>query len=149
MLLPTSHPARATRSENGVEDESVAAARTVLVVDDEATVRRVAARMLQGEGYRVLDADSGDAALEIFREQKEEIAVEILDATMPGMDGAATFHGLRSIRSDLPIVFVSGHSEQDVTQSVSGEKGLRFLKKPFTIASLNTTVREVLIEQKA
>ncbi len=122
---------------------------TVLIVDDDAAIRRLATLMLEREGFRVLSADSGRAALETFREQKEEIAVAILDATMPEMDGAETFHALRSIRSDLPVVFISGNSEEDVARRVSGETKLKFLKKPFTIAALNTTVRDVLNEQKS
>jgi CheY-like chemotaxis protein len=108
----------------------------VLVVDDEAGVRRVAARMLERSGFQVVEAESGEEALALFLERKGAVHSALVDLTMPGWDGARFARELRRAGAAIPIVFMSGHSEQDAALRAEGDAGFYFLKKPFRLEEL-------------
>ena len=113
---------------------------TVLVVDDEATVRQVARRALERAGFAVVEATDGADAVRRFRAEGPFAAV-LLDLTMPELPGDEV---LRAIRSDAPeqaVVLMSGYNEQDVTNRVVGRGHAGFLQKPFTVAELLGAVR--------
>jgi nitrogen-specific signal transduction histidine kinase/CheY-like chemotaxis protein len=113
---------------------------TVLIVDDEEAVRRVSQRMLERDGFEVLTAESGEEAVMALRERQEKIDVVLLDLTMPQMDGEMTFHQLRRIRPDLPVVFMSGHSEREVARRLIGKTRVDFLHKPFSLEGLHEKI---------
>ena len=115
---------------------------TVLVVDDEALVRRVARQMLAGQGYEVIEAGSGDEALRAFEAAAGEIRCVLLDVTMPELDGVRTLELLRERRADLPVVLMSGRPEREVRTRLGGEPRTAFLHKPFRLASLAEKLRE-------
>jgi CheY-like chemotaxis protein len=111
-------------------------ARTILVVDDEEVVRRVMRRVLTRRGVEVLEAADGASAIETFRAHRQDIAVVVLDYTMPGMSGAETFEKLRAIEPDVRVVLASGYTEEDATR-LFGSGGIRgFVMKPFTAETL-------------
>jgi CheY-like chemotaxis protein len=117
---------------------------TLLVVDDEPSVRAVARRMLEARGFEVLEAADGAAALEIARARAAELGAVLLDLAMPGMDGDRTFAALRSIRADLPIVFVSAHGEERLARRLRGRSRVVALAKPFRADALLQKVDEAL-----
>ena len=121
----------------------------VLVVDDEQLVRRVAVLALEAEGFEVVSASSGAAALEIFRERSDDVAVALVDLTMPDIDGIETFEGLRSLRGDLPVVFMSGHSDSDLERRLRNQRGVDRIAKPFNIAGLGDKIRQVRSEPES
>ena len=84
----------------------------ILVVDDEATVLVVAQRSLEHLGFEVLLAENGKQAIQVFKENADEIQVVLLDLTMPHMGGEETFDALRRIRPDVPVVLSSGYPEE-------------------------------------
>jgi two-component system cell cycle sensor histidine kinase/response regulator CckA len=108
----------------------------ILVVDDEEVVRRVMRRVLSRRGFEVHEAADGASALETFRARRGEIAVVVLDYTMPGMSGAETFEKLRAIEPDVRVVLASGYTEQDATRLVGGGGIRGFVMKPFTSETL-------------
>lgn len=116
---------------------------TILVVDDEASVRDAAARALMQIGYTVLTAQDGLEAIELFREH-EEIRGVLLDYKMPRLDGEETYRELRRLRAGTPIILSSGYSEQaSVDRFVeAGMDG--FLQKPYAIVELREKLRKVL-----
>lgn len=122
---------------------------TVLVVDDEASVRAVAARILEHYGFNVLVAADGPDAIEIFREQAERIVCVLLDMTMPQLDGEAVFRTVQQIKPGTRVVLMSGYTEQDVTVQFAGKGLAGFLAKPFTVDELRSKLREVLGERLA
>jgi CheY-like chemotaxis protein len=85
----------------------------VLVVDDEEVVRSFTAKALGRAGFRVLVAEDGYRALEVFQTNPQEIAVVLLDLTMPSMSGQQTLAELRAIRADIKVVASSGYSQAD------------------------------------
>ena len=115
----------------------------VLVVDDDDIVRSVTRRILEHSGYAVSTAHDGPEALAAF-EREELPDLVLLDMTMPGMDGDATFRELQRIDRRVPVVLMSGYSEADATEQFT-DKGLAgFIQKPFHTADLLNLIRDAL-----
>jgi CheY-like chemotaxis protein len=118
---------------------------TVLVVEDEEGVREVVRRMLERLGFQVITAEDGIAALERLEAHQGAIAAVLLDLSMPRMTGQEALHEVRQLRPDVPIVLMSGYTEQEVASklldSVGGATG--FLQKPFLPEDLTSALREV------
>jgi signal transduction histidine kinase/CheY-like chemotaxis protein len=117
---------------------------TVLVVDDDPAVAKVAARTLATVGLRVIVARDGRQALALHREQRGAIALVLLDMNMPGLAGDEVFRALRAERPDLPIVLSSGYPEQEALARLSDAGPLVFVQKPYRTQALLARVREAL-----
>jgi CheY-like chemotaxis protein len=116
----------------------------VMIVDDEDLVTMLAQRVLTDEGYRIVTAKDGFQAIEIYRKLKEQIALIILDFTMPIMDGSDVFAELLLINPKAPVVLSSGFAEQERLRSMLA-RGLRgFIPKPYTQQKLLTQIRSAL-----
>jgi two-component system, cell cycle sensor histidine kinase and response regulator CckA len=115
---------------------------TILLVEDEAMVRAVAERALTRHGYTVLSAESGEAALEILREQGQ-VDLMISDVVMPSMDGPTTVKEARKTHPDLPILFISGYAEEQLRKSIDIDK-VAFLPKPFSVHKLAEAARDAM-----
>jgi PAS domain S-box-containing protein len=142
VLLPAQVPALDAPAET--PEEELKGSGTILVVDDEPMVLTLARTVLERFGYNVLAATRGEEALNILRRAPEDISAVILDITMPGMDGEEAFRGLKSIRSDVPVILSSGHSESDAMGRFSGEGLAGYLQKPYTAAQLAEKLRSAL-----
>jgi PAS domain S-box-containing protein len=116
---------------------------TVLVVDDEPGVRAVARRMLERRGFEVLLAADGAEALAIAQRRAGALRAVVLDLAMPGLDGDRVFEGLRRIRGDLPVVFVSGHGTDALERRLSGRTRVAAVAKPFRSEALFEKLEEV------
>ncbi|MBI5014508.1 MAG: response regulator [Deltaproteobacteria bacterium] len=104
---------------------------TVLVVDDDATARSVAAAMLEERGFSVLTAADGQEGVDVFRTHGGEIEAVVLDMTMPRMNGEEVFREMRRLRPDVRVVLTSGYNEQDAINRFT-EHGLAgFIQKPY------------------
>ncbi|NVN90846.1 MAG: GAF domain-containing protein [Desulfuromonadales bacterium] len=114
---------------------------TVLLVDDEETIRDMGEEMLSLLGYRVLTATDGCHALEVFRENRASIDCVILDLTMPRMDGVQTFRELRRIHPELRVVMCSGYSEQDMADKFTTQGVAGFVQKPYKISDMKQVLR--------
>ena len=108
----------------------------VLIVDDEPGVRRVARRVAERAGFEVIEAADGQAAVEIFKEHHHEIAVVLLDMSMPAMSGEETFRAMREITPDVRVILSSGYNEQDATSYFVGRGLAGFLQKPYRPSDL-------------
>jgi PAS domain S-box-containing protein len=119
---------------------------TILVVEDEAGVREVAERMLQDFGLETIAAVDGRDALEIMDQVGDSVTAVLLDMSMPRMGGQETFRRLRERRPDLPVIMMSGYTEQTVAPQFTGSgPGLTaFLQKPFLAEDLMEILREVV-----
>ncbi|HEY4164997.1 MAG TPA: ATP-binding protein, partial [Dongiaceae bacterium] len=117
---------------------------TVLLVEDEDAVRLFGARALRNKGYKVLEARSGEAALEIVNEHMDEIDLVISDVVMPRMDGPTLVKDLRTRRPDIRVIFISGYAEDAFRRRVDAGEEAHFLMKPFTLKQLAAKVKEVL-----
>lgn len=116
----------------------------VMIVDDEDFVTMLAQRVLADEGYRVITAKDGFQAIDTYRKLGEQIALIILDFTMPVMDGSDVFSELLTINSKVPVVLSSGFAEQDRLRGMLA-RGLRgFIPKPYTQQKLLEQIRSTL-----
>jgi two-component system cell cycle sensor histidine kinase/response regulator CckA len=122
---------------------------TILVVDDEAELLAMVREMLEGAGYRILEAADAEAALRIAASHAEPIDLLLTDVMMPGMSGSALAQQVSRDRPETKILYMSGFTLVPAHQAVSeGDQGLEagspIIAKPFTIESLTAKVREVL-----
>ena len=117
---------------------------TVLVVDDEETVRDVCRRALQEAGFKVLTAADGAEGLEVFREHRALIVAVVLDLTMPKMDGHQAFNAMRMIVPGVKVLLMSGFSETEVATRFSSKTPAAFIQKPYTPEMLLSKVRSII-----
>jgi len=117
---------------------------TILVVDDEQTVREVAASILRSFGYQVLSACDGREGVALFARDPARVSAVLMDATMPTMDGAEACQRLREIRPDVPIVLSSGFTEQEMAKRIRPGDVDAFIQKPYGLNELMTVIREIL-----
>ncbi len=118
-------------------------AGTVLVVDDEETVRRTVQTMLERSGFQVICAVDGDEAIDIFRARAGEIDAVLLDMSMPLLDGEKTLPLLLSIRPDARVILSSGYGEAEAAKRFTGTGAAQFLQKPYTAPRLVEALRQV------
>jgi PAS domain S-box-containing protein len=114
---------------------------TVLLVEDEESVRQLVRETLEARGYGVLEAGNGNAALALASRHTDPIHLVITDVIMPGLNGHELAHQLLSLRPDLKVLYLSGYA-QDAFPPSESQKA--FLQKPFTLQSLSRKVREIL-----
>jgi len=117
---------------------------TVLLVDDEETIRMLGKEMLQTLGYQVLTASDGREAVEVFELNLDSISCVLLDLTMPELDGEQTFRELRRLKPDLRVIISSGYNELEVTQKFVGKGLAGFIQKPYKLAEVGTRLQEIL-----
>jgi len=120
---------------------------TILLVEDEAGVRRLSLTVLETQGYLVLEAASGDRALQVARSQTGPIHLVVTDVVMPGMSGRELWDRLKVLRPDSRVLFMSGYTDDVIARHGVLEPGIAFLQKPFTPLSLAQKVRQVLDEE--
>lgn len=119
---------------------------TILFVEDEASVRVIAAKTLRKRGYTVIEAEDGEEALEILEDGDHIFDMMISDVVMPGMDGPTLLKEGRSLLDDARIVFISGYAEEHFSDLLSEEPDVTFLPKPFTLVQLAEKVKSEIGE---
>jgi len=117
---------------------------TVLIVEDEEIVRTFARNVLEGAGFQVLEAHDGHEGLDIVGRHSQEIALVLLDLTMPRLNGVETLRELHHLQPDIPVLVMSGYSEQDVSARFAGLRASGFIQKPFRPIELVTQVCQLL-----
>jgi len=118
--------------------------QTVLLIDDEDVVRKMAGLALAQLGYSVIEAGNGVEALDRFRDHSAEIDVVVLDLTMPLMSGEETLRRLRAIDPNVAVILSSGFNESEATRHFDSGKLAGFLQKPYTLTRLGEQVRAAL-----
>jgi len=136
--------AAVTESADGRFDSDLSGTGTVLLVEDEDPVRLFAARALRSKGYHVIEARSGEAALELLEREAPDLDLLITDVVMPGIDGPTLFRTVRETRPGLPVVCISGYSEDALRQRIVGADGVAFLPKPFSLKQLAVAVKRAV-----
>jgi CheY-like chemotaxis protein len=115
---------------------------TILLVEDEAQIRDVAARALQAQGYTVLVAADGAEAVRIGRERMRDIDVIVTDLVLPLLGGREVVARLRRLRPELPVVYMSGYAPGSIPDREIVDRHAAFLPKPFTPQTLGVRVRD-------
>jgi len=116
----------------------------ILLAEDDEDVRVLVQRLLEARGYRVLTAENGERAMEVFAAHREEIRLALLDVVMPRQGGVETFERMRELRSDLPVIFCTGYTGRVLDDADLNRPAVGVLKKPYLPAQLFKTVRTML-----
>lgn len=117
---------------------------TVLVVDDEESIRHLGLVTLKGAGLDVITAVDGKEAVDIYKKKSKEINLVLMDLTMPKLSGEEAFLKLRKIRSDVKVILSSGYSEQEATKKFNTIGLQGFLQKPYKPSDLIEKVKQIL-----
>ena len=133
-------PARPTRPAA----RDLSGAGRILFVEDEDAVRSVAAKLLRARGYEVIEAASGEEALELAEAHAGEIDLMISDVVMPGMQGPELLKAAREYLAGAPVMFISGYAEAEFSNLLEGETNVSFLAKPIDIKTLAERVKQEL-----
>lgn len=145
IYFPVLHAGGEKRREKKKDDRHVSGGHeSVLLVDDEQTIREVVQDMLDRFGYRTLSADSGERAIEIFKSSGEPIDLVILDLNMPGMGGHKCLEELLKIDSGVKIIIASGYSDNKKVQETLNTGAAGFICKPYKYKDILQKVREIL-----
>ena len=117
---------------------------TVLLVEDNDSVRSLICQVMASKGYRVIEAVDGEDGVQKFRQYQDEIALVILDVIMPKKNGGDAYDEIRAMKSDVRAMFISGYTGDIIDRQRISEDGANFLLKPILPEKLLTLVREVL-----
>ncbi len=131
------------------EIANIAGNGTILVIDDEPSVRAACTLFLQRLGYNVVAAANGDAGIVSFDSHAKDLACVLLDLTMPGMSGVAVMEALRTRGSTIPIVLMSGYTKANVVDILAKTSEISFLNKPFTLSILGQHLQDVITSTRA
>ncbi len=122
--------------------------QTILIVDDEQVVRQTAKSMLERCGYRVILAENGKAAVDLFSSIAGEVSLVILDVTMPVMSGDEALRHLQLIQPGVRVLLSSGHNAADAIRRFEGKRLLGFIQKPYSAARLAQAVKAALLTKQ-
>ncbi|HTO94008.1 MAG TPA: response regulator, partial [Bacteroidota bacterium] len=117
---------------------------TILVVDDEETIRFLVRDILEGMGYTVLAAPDGSAALALYERHRGNVDLVILDMTMPGMGGRETFEKLKAVDPDVRAILSTGYAEDERARQMLALGVRAFVQKPYRVEELASAVRRIL-----
>lgn len=117
---------------------------TILLVEDEATVREVTREALEMGGYRVLTANGAIAATHIAADESIAIDLLLTDVVMPGMNGVELARQIQALRPELATLFMTGYAESEILRVATFSAPHKHIKKPFTISGLLTGVADAL-----
>jgi CheY-like chemotaxis protein len=146
VYLPVLEGAEAARAvvAGATTPELPTGRETILVVDDEEAIVELGRRSLEGLGYRVLAAGSGEEALEVFRRHRGEVDLVLLDLGMPGMGGPRCLKALKDLDPQVRVIIASGYSANGAVREFLRDGAVGYLGKPFRLKDLAQKVREVL-----
>jgi two-component system CheB/CheR fusion protein len=141
VFLPRAEPGAAPAAENDADPHGT---ETILLVEDEPAVRRLAGKALRERGYQVIEAANGSDALRVDKEHKDSIQLLVTDVVMPRMSGREVYDRLAPRHAGMKVLFMSGHTEDAVIDHGVLDDAFAFLQKPFTAKSLARKIRAVL-----
>lgn len=122
--------------------------RRILLVDDEPAIRELGERVLEREGFKVATAESGERALEIFRERKNKFSIIVMDLSMPGMGGLACLKQILAIDPTAKVIIASGRTSDESVEQVIREGAAGYVAKPFSRAELLGKLYEMLADEQ-
>jgi len=143
VYLPAGAGRADVKAEPGHEPER-RGSETILMAEDHEGLREIAQNMLEGLGYQVLVASDGEEALRLYRENRDRVALALLDVVMPKMSGLDAYLGMSAINPELPAIFVTGYASDEPIFRQHGNKEAVVLQKPYSRELLGHRVREML-----
>jgi len=136
-------PKGQAENEAKVTESVGGGSETVLIIEDEEQVGKLAVSLLERYGYNVLTEADGEHGLDQYTKNKKAIDLVLLDLTMPRMSGKMVFEKILEINPDVKVIICSGQSDEDIREGILSH-AQDFLKKPYRVKDLAKTVRKVL-----
>jgi len=130
--------------EKVVKEELPHGSETILLVEDEEVVRKLAVRILKRQGYTVLEGSHGNEAIDVCKQHKGPVHLLLTDVVMPHMSGRQLAEQLKQVCQGFKVLYMSGYTDNAITHHGVLEEGINYLQKPFTVDGLARKVREVL-----
>jgi CheY-like chemotaxis protein len=121
-------------------------ARTVLVVEDEDTLRLAVSKMLRRKGFTVIEAPNGEIGVELFRANEAKIDVAFLDLTLPGMSGREVMGELRRLQPNLKVIITSAYSQDWAQTTIGGHPTWLYIRKPYQLSHLTALLQNACSE---
>jgi len=144
VLLPISTEQAEVISSQAVSNDDWGGSGTILIVDDEKTIRETAAMMLEDMGFKTLTATDGIDGVRVYLKYQDDIVGVLMDMTMPKMDGKSCFTELRRINKQVKVILSSGYNEQEATSRFAGQGLAGFIQKPYTPDTLQMKMQQIL-----
>lgn len=146
--MPTAEPAEKLTGKTVDTSRYISKNKeTILLVEDDASVRALAHMILKSYGYKILEAATGDEALRLCEQHQGQVQLLLTDVIMPGMNGQALSSQLTSRYPDIQVLFISGYTDDIISRHGILTEGTAFLSKPFTAEGLARKVHDVLHPQ--
>jgi len=144
IYLPLLEAKTPTAAEEGSPREAPTGFETILLVEDEARVRKLILDVLTSRGYKVLEATRGEEALRLVRQHRGDIHLVLVDVVMPEMSGPDVVRQITALRPKIRVLYMSGYTDEAIVHHGILESSVAFLQKPFLPDELARRVREVL-----
>jgi CheY-like chemotaxis protein len=145
VFFPLAENSAAVEAVKAVQTaQSVPAKGTILLVDDETSILTIGSALLNAMGFSTVTAANGLESLEIFRERGCEIDLVLLDLIMPQMGGVDTYHELRKLNPDIPIVFCSGYGVEGVLNTIDNDSNIGAIMKPYNPDQLRSLLQAMV-----
>jgi CheY-like chemotaxis protein len=144
IYLPVVEPVTAPFEVQAPQELTKHGSETILLVDDEELIRDFGKQLLESYGYTVLTAEDGEAALEVYRQERQHISLVLLDLIMPRMGGITCLEGLHRINPDLKVIVSSGYSPDGHKDEAITAGARTFLSKPYETRQLLQVIRKTL-----
>jgi PAS domain S-box-containing protein len=144
IYLPRVDEPLAELREKTTKQELPRGKETILIVEDDGEVRKLAAQILEGQGYKVLKASDGGEALRLFKEKEQPVHLVLSDVVMPGMSGRELARRVMLIHPKIKVLYMSGYTDHAIVHRGFLKEGVDYVQKPFTVDGLARKVREVL-----
>jgi CheY-like chemotaxis protein len=146
IYLPSSEKEKI--EEKTLSEAVLTGEETILLVDDEEMIIDIGQRLLEKLGYKIFTAMNGKDAIKVYKENKADIRIVILDMIMPGMGGGEIFDRLKEIRSDVRVLLSSGYCINGQATEILKRGCDGFIQKPFSLKRLSLKLREILDREK-
>ncbi|MBF0230340.1 MAG: response regulator [Desulfamplus sp.] len=121
---------------------------TILIAEDDESIRKMMVKILESSNYRVLSAENGSQAVQLFEKNSKTIDIAILDVVMPIFGGDKVMEYIRKIKSDIPIIFLTGYSRGMLPESISSQSNYDTLQKPVSRSDMLSKVKEMLLRNR-
>jgi len=144
IYLRLAEPKPRAAAQSAAAAKALTGAETILLVEDEARVRKLIVDVLTHRGYKVLEATRGREALRLAKAHEGPIDLAVVDVVMPEMSGPDLIRQIGRLRPRMRVLYISGYTEEAIVQHGIPESGIAFLQKPFLPDALSQKVREVL-----
>jgi PAS domain S-box-containing protein len=151
ILLPCSSERTAERRDARVpaaEDETANVACTILVVEDDDTLRLAVSKMLRKNGFTVLEAADGETGVDLLKASTREIDAALLDLTLPGMSSREVLSELRSVQPNVKVIITSAYNQDWAQTTIGGQHPWLFVRKPYQLSQLTGLLQSVCLDKR-